>query len=92
MEALASKLPIMIDGISKHMFHEKAHLDFVLSNNFGLEFNSRDTLLSVISNLSKREVVYKNIKENMNTYHLGDFRIEFKKLVEKFLSDYLVKK
>ena len=91
MEALASRLPLMIDGISKHMLHEKAHLDFVLNNNFGVEFTSRDTLLSVISDFSKKEVVYKDIKENMSAYHLGYFRIEFKKLVEKFLLDSLVK-
>lgn len=91
MEALASKLPIMIDGISKHMLHEKAHMDFVLSNNFGLEFTSRDTLLSAISNLSSKGTLYKSIKQNVSAYHLGNFRIEFKKLVENFLENSFVK-
>lgn len=89
MESIASGLPIMIDSISKQMFHEKAHADFVLNNDFGLEFTSRDSLIYGLGTLIKEGAVYRSIKKNISSYDSKRFNVEFKNLVEKFLSSSL---
>lgn len=88
IESLYMNLPMLVDHSSELLLHEQANLDFVVQNNYGREFRSIKELNQFIDSFKARSEKYKTLKQNVLSYEKGDYRIQFKELVEKLLSNH----
>ena len=87
IEALYMNLPMLVDHSSTILVHEKENLDFVTRNHYGRKFTKIKELNQFVSELKDKGTQYQKLKSSVLSYKKGDYRIQFKKLVEEILKE-----
>ena len=86
VEALYMGTPMLLDYTTQKLTHEVANERFAISHNYAEGFRTLEEMKRMIHSLKENEEgSYSHLKRNVDSYEKGDYRIEFRDLVEELL-------